>query len=418
MKKKWTLRALAVALALAVFYAGWWLLPSRVEPVNVRPWLMPKRAEWEGVLTVWQVSTWRTAKGARDYLLQQACRRVEKANRGLYFEVESISEETLLARLAAGQTPDILSFPSGMEVPFRDLCMGLTHEAALLPALEAAVADEGTAWALPWMASGSLVAVNTGLAQDYGVLPDGDAWSAQSLLEAAQAAYRVVGTKNPKTIYGLSGASQNLLPLVGQGVGQEAGQGAGQGTGQGAGQEAGQETGLGAWMSPALATDRAAYDQFAEGKAVFLLATPWEAAAMGRSQSRGKGFPVTLMPIPGDLPMELMAQWVCVRDSGNDQRDAMAALLVAALLSETTQKQVVESTGCLSVWAGQDANAQPDAAQKLLLTRQGVVWVRKPGWAVPDETVDAAARGDGGARLALAQGCVVWQGGALDAGPG
>jgi ABC-type glycerol-3-phosphate transport system substrate-binding protein len=393
MKKKWTLRVLAGVLALAVFYAGWWLLPSRVEPVNVRPWLMPKRAQWEGVLTVWQVSSWRTAKGARDYLLQQAARRVEKANRGLYFEVESISEETLLARLAAGKMPDILSFPSGMEVPFRDLCMGLTYEGALLPALEAAVADEGEAWALPWMASGSLVAVNTGLAQDYGVLPDADNWTAQSLLEAAQAAYHVVGTKNPKTIYGLSGAQQNLLPL------------------------AQQETGLGEWMSPTQATDRAAYDQFAEGKAVFLLATPWEAAAMGRSQSRGKGFPVTLLPIPSDMPMELTAQWVCVRDSDNDRRDSMAALLVTALLSETTQKQVTTSTGCLSVWAGQDANAQPDAAQKLLLTRQGVVWVRKPGWAVPDETVDAAARGDGSARLSLAQGCVVWQGGAVDAGP-
>ena len=100
------------------------------------------------------------------------------------------------------------------------------------------------------------------------------------------------------------------------------------------------------------------------------------------------------------------------------KQKCLTLLLVAALLSETTQKQVTTSTGCLSVWAGQDANAQPDAAQKLLLTRQGAVWVRKPGWAVPDETVDAAARGDGSARLALAQGCVLWQGGAVDAGPG
>lgn len=384
MKKKHWLRALAVILALAVFYTGWWLLPSRVEPVNVRPWLMPKRAQWEGVLTVWQVSSWRTAKGTRDYLLQQAARKVEKNNRGLYFEVESISQETLLARLAAGSVPDVLSFPSGMEVPYRELCQPLTKARDLLPALETAVADEGACWALPWMASGSLVVVNTQLAQDKGVTPASDNWTQESLLAAAQAAYHIVGSKNPKTIYGLSGAPANLMPL------------------------AQNQTALGEWMSPSLASDRAAYDQFAEGKAVFLLATPWEAAAMGRAQERGKGFPVTTLALPGDMPMELQAQWVCARDSGNPQRNAMSQLLVDELLGERVQKKVTESTGCLSVWAGQDVNSLPDPAQKLLLSREGLLWMRKPGWAVPDTAVDAAARGDASARLTLQNGCVAF----------
>jgi len=345
---------LCVLLALLLFYGSLWLPQEHADRFDGLRYLLQRRSSWEGVITVWQVSTWRVASGTRDGTLQAALRQVEKACHGVFFRMESLDVATCLERMARGERPDVLSFPGGMGLPEGEW---LAFEP---PApLNGYAAACHTSRCLPWMMTGQALLINAPLAQDVGFdpqsCPDGAAlFNAMDALSQAESGRRKPVLTAPLAAHSWARAAwiaeQVTFPMDDE------------------------------WI-----TDRMAFDRFAEGKAVVCLATPWEEAAIGRLAEKGRGFALTAVPLPQDLPLWMDVQYVALADPHLAGKAEVLCQVAAALFSPAIQQRVTEGCGCLAVTAEVESELTP--MQQAVLAYRGTVYACHPEQALSESTL-------------------------------
>ncbi|MBR4435814.1 MAG: hypothetical protein IKS90_06945 [Clostridia bacterium] len=75
--------------------------------------MKPKQEKYKGVITVWNIAGFRPYVGSLGAWLKTVGARAEKYHYGVYFDIESISEEEANSRISNGEFPDIIAFSEG-----------------------------------------------------------------------------------------------------------------------------------------------------------------------------------------------------------------------------------------------------------------------------------------------------------------
>ncbi len=376
MTKRQRIVSLTLTAVLAALFAVAPLFyPQNLAPTEAADVLRRTPAPWQGVLTVWQVNTWRVGRGSRAALANLAVTRYEKAQIGVWAEVIGLTPEEFTKRWAAGERPDVVSFPDGWTgltgVELLDLTASST---GLQEPYATAFAAEPRA--LPWMAGGTVVLIGNDVGRAVGVEPPvADAsWTAQALVDYAASASAPRRKKRPTALTGAAGC-WDALALAGVRV-----------------------SGLAGGVK-AQSIDQAR-QQWAGGSTAVLLGTQWEGALLERLAAKNKAPDYTLLPLPNDVPAVLNVQYVAALSSGDEERDEVAAALARAFLSLTVQKAVANSA-CLPVVALPE-EAQPKGELETLLRAQAAnAWMPAALTARDDALVAAALDGDGQAVAAL-----------------
>jgi hypothetical protein len=151
--------------------------------ILISPWLILSQYQtpaeavtYHGIVRLWHITQWRTGGSSGLTFLSQRITAFETYNARVIIEIESMTEEQARQALSDGKTPDIISYPAGVEwdLPF-----------IALPQKELAVPSQTDA-AYPYMCGGYCIVINTEmmdesglfLTDDWGIRPD-------NLLDAA-----------------------------------------------------------------------------------------------------------------------------------------------------------------------------------------------------------------------------------------
>ena len=373
---KWKRAMLMTFVLILVLYAAWWFLPGQISQADFLGWLTPERPVWEGVITVWQVSGWRVASGTRDGVLQAAISEVEEAYRGVYFRMESLDASVCLDRMARGEYPDIISFPGGMGLPQQIDWLPLSPPVSLTAEADAARTDT----CLPWMAMGQAWLVNAQLATDVQL----------DMAQLTQSDDFLVQIEQMTQTWTERRQTRSLLPITANTMAQAACQN--------------QRLAIHTAQDDSVISDRTAFDLFAAGKALCILATPWEAAAMGRLSEQGKGFQTAAYTLSENMPMWMDFQWVSVQDPKQAGKAEILTALTDMLFSESIQKRITEVCGCLPV-CSVEVEALTDI-QQCVLSHSGDAYACRPESVLTAETVLAAMQGDTQAQSTLASAMI------------
>jgi len=158
------------ALALLLICISPWLILSYYEK-------LPESPYFQGILSLWHISDWRTGGSSGTAFLQKRITQFEGQNPHVFIEMETLTVEEALRALQNGDKPDIISYPHGAEIPL---------EMASLPADDTIFSGlPDTAY--PYMCGGYCLLINTDkmtesgidIKSDWGIRPE-------ALLEAAQ----------------------------------------------------------------------------------------------------------------------------------------------------------------------------------------------------------------------------------------
>ena len=185
----WALAVLVGLLALLVAAPG---LLIRGLDKNVYTIREKEKAErYEGTLTLWHVVTFKTGAGSGVGWLKDRAAAFEKQHPYVFLEVEGLTAEEAESRLAAGEQPDLMSFPLGFGEGF--VAETLPEREELDPAL--ARVGEGVAW--PWMGDGYVLLINRDMAEEQALsLPlSGDMSKECLLLMASKLGLSVTKTR-------------------------------------------------------------------------------------------------------------------------------------------------------------------------------------------------------------------------------
>jgi ABC-type glycerol-3-phosphate transport system substrate-binding protein len=329
--KKFYKAAIVTAILAALIGAGLFLFPGKLKPYDEVGLLKKKQSPYQGVLNVWQLNEWRVGSYSRTGLIQAAVRRFEKANIGVFIEFENVMAELLARRLAAGEKPDVLSFPDGWAGISADGLLRLDTPSMppLEPPFSRAFAREPRA--APWMAGGEFVLTNSGVGRSIGVEPPqaDSAWSAQALLDYAE---KAATGRRKKPLTAVAGASPLFEALALDGVDMK--------------------TLMSGALLPAnpfsMDIDQAR-GVYTTGKCAVLLCSQWEAALMGRLAAKNKAFDYAVLPWPAGLRPCLSVQFASAFASGDEKKDAAEIAFVQSLLSQAVQQDVANKACSLPV---------------------------------------------------------------------
>ncbi len=158
------------ALALILICISPWLILSYYEK-------LPESPYFQGILSLWHISGWRTGGSSDAAFLQKRITQFEGQNPHVFIEIQTFTEEEALQALQSGEKPDIISYPYGNELPL---------EMAELPAVDTIFTDLPSN-AYPYMCGGYCLLVNTEILTESGIELKSD-WGIrpEALLEAAQ----------------------------------------------------------------------------------------------------------------------------------------------------------------------------------------------------------------------------------------
>lgn len=371
--------AVFTALLLALLAAGVLFLPAALKPYDEIGLLRPRPAEYQGVLRVWQLNNWRVGSYSRTNLVQGAARRFEKNNIGIFIEFQNITPEQLSQRLAAGEKPDVLSFPDGFAGVSAEGMLDLSRYG--LPPLSdpfrRAFARESRA--VPWMGGGQFVLTNSEVGRAVAVEPPqaDNTWNAAALLDYAE---RAATGRRKKPVTALSGAdflmeSLAVNKVVTKGLASKS---------------------LLPGNAEGMSIDQAR-GVYVSGKCALLLCTQWEAALMGRLAAKNKAFDYALLPWPADMRPCLSVQFAAATDSGDAAKNKAEAAFIASLLSSAVQKDVANKACCLPVVSlPEDAMPQGEI-ERMLFAQLPAAHMPLPFAAIDRDAVTAALGGDGNA---------------------
>lgn len=79
-----------------------------------REWLEGRNEPFRGIIKVWHIAGFKPYIGSLGSWLKGNASKIEKKHFGVYFDIESVTVEEAESRMAAGESPDMFSFPFGM----------------------------------------------------------------------------------------------------------------------------------------------------------------------------------------------------------------------------------------------------------------------------------------------------------------
>lgn len=366
---------LFTVLLAALIVAGVFLFPGKLLPYDEVRFLSPKQSPYQGVLKVWQVNDWRVGSYSRTNLLQNAARRFEKANIGVFVEAENVTAEQFAQRLAAGEMPDVVSYPDGWAGIGISLLLPL--DGGTMPPLVDPFRKVFSAEprAVPWMAGGQLVLTNSEVGRAVGVEPPpaDTTWNAAALLDYSGAA---ATGKRKKPYLAMAGAASFFESLALDGVS------------------------LAGLQEKNLLPDKAyrmgidqARNVYTSGRCAVLLCSQWEAALMGRLAAKNKAFEYTVLPWPNGLRPCLSVQFVSVVRAEDDAKNTAATAFIASLLTKTVQKDIANKACCLPVVPLPDDAMPQGEIEKMLFVQLPIARVPLPLQARSVEDIEAAITG-------------------------
>jgi len=145
------------------------LISSHHEAVQAAP--------YKGILTLWHITGWRTGGSSFESYLNARIKGFETSYAYAFIELESLTTEEAAEALAAGETPDLISYPYGQNPGV---------ELADLPPTDTIVhpKDEN---AYPYACGGYCVLVNTDLLTQQDAETPESGWGIrpETLIEAA-----------------------------------------------------------------------------------------------------------------------------------------------------------------------------------------------------------------------------------------
>lgn len=137
-----------------------------------------RQTRFQGKISLWHVVSFKTPRSSGYSLLKNRMRELEKQLPYVYIDVEGMTLEDARARMAAGERPDVISYPAGA---FDEKgMMGLERRRVLSYA-----AQDGRAY--PYMADSYVLAVNADILFENDIsVPVGDVMSENAFLLACE----------------------------------------------------------------------------------------------------------------------------------------------------------------------------------------------------------------------------------------
>jgi hypothetical protein len=130
----------------------------------------PETEFYKGVLTLWNITDWRTAGSSCASYLKKRIERFESQHAYIFIDIVNMTKEEAAESINGGEVPDIVSYPLGFDI-------GL--EFFSLPHIDTIFPEAGDT-AYPYMCGAYFMAVNTGMLdreglftpQGWGIRPD------------------------------------------------------------------------------------------------------------------------------------------------------------------------------------------------------------------------------------------------------
>jgi ABC-type glycerol-3-phosphate transport system substrate-binding protein len=135
-------------------------------------------APYKGILTMWHITLWRTGGSSFEAYLRKRIKEFEADYAYAFIELESLTAEEAAQALAAGEAPDLISYP-----------MGANPGVALqrLPSADTVLPGRhGDGW--PYTCGGYCILVNTDLLDEQNADIPESGWGLrpEALIDAAQ----------------------------------------------------------------------------------------------------------------------------------------------------------------------------------------------------------------------------------------
>ena len=157
---------------------------GRVDAGNVyKQWLNGEQLQWKGVMKLWHVVDWNTGGTSGTTYLKNRALEFEKNHGGIFIEVEGMTQEEADQRIAAGETPDMITFTTGY-TPALNLSE-ISMPTQIKPQLKTSAQLDGKNRAVPFMMGGYVMLANRTLFAQNGIdLPLDGEWDLETLQEA------------------------------------------------------------------------------------------------------------------------------------------------------------------------------------------------------------------------------------------
>jgi hypothetical protein len=157
-------------LALILICISPWLILSYYEK-------LPEKPYFQGILSLWHISSWRTGGSSGAAFLQKRITQFEGQNPHIFIEMKSLTAEQAAQALEGGDKPDIVSYPYGSD---------LSLDFADLPSIDT-IFEGLPNTAYPYMCGGYCLLINTDKLTENGIDLESD-WGIrpEALLKAAQ----------------------------------------------------------------------------------------------------------------------------------------------------------------------------------------------------------------------------------------
>ena len=111
-----------------------------------------KKAEYQGVLSLWNVDTFEGGSASKTSFLENASLKFEKENRGAYIRVDNLTVDEFISRIKDGKKPDLFSFGNGVQVYLKNDMQTLPNDilSNVKSNFLACGVDRGNIKAVPW----------------------------------------------------------------------------------------------------------------------------------------------------------------------------------------------------------------------------------------------------------------------------
>ncbi len=171
MQSREKLICAAMTLAIAAFMA---LSPGYIAAHRqslTQQYRRQSAEGYQGIISLWHIAGFKPYRGSVGAWLERSAAALEKKHRGVYFEVESMTLPDYEARRERGERADLYSFPLGWEY-----IEELEPIDMAAPEMRGNMADScryrGSAYGIPYAASGYVLAVNSRIMQEKGLDAD------------------------------------------------------------------------------------------------------------------------------------------------------------------------------------------------------------------------------------------------------
>lgn len=181
-------------------------------------WLKGPEREWEGIITVWHIVSWKNGGSGTAWLSKRA-KTFEKKYNGAFIEILAMSPEEAQLKLDNGERPDVYSFPLGWSDTSLLEKMDIDLP-PMLPSLSNVGTSRGDTYAVPYMVGGYALIINESIARERGV-DTPDSLSGEWLATACQklpykkgkTQHAALGCDSPLALLelGLPGAQRTTL---------------------------------------------------------------------------------------------------------------------------------------------------------------------------------------------------------------